>query len=93
MVEKGGGVGRQEPTQPQYTEGQMGHEGLWQDQKPLVVGDVAEPATLPGGRPPDPAVPIAALERGGSKTQKGHSSGAGEGDIFEGLPDQTAIPH
>ena len=68
----------------------MGRAGTWQDQKSLVVGDVAETAELLRGSPPDPAVPVAALERGGSPPQKGHPFGAGEGDVFERLPDQTA---
>ena len=67
----------------------MGRAGSWQDQKSLVVGDVAETAELLRGSPPDPAVPVAALERSGSPPQKGHPFGAGEGDVFKGLPDQT----
>ena len=60
----------------------MGRAGGRQDQKSLVVGDVTETAELLRGRPPDPAVPVAALERSGSPPLKG--------DVFEGHPDQTA---
>ena len=90
MVELTHPVGGETPQAEAQNPGcEMGRAGFWQDQKSLVVGDVAETAELLRGSPPDPAVPVAALERGGSPPQKGHPFGAGEGDVFEGLPDQT----
>ena len=68
----------------------MGNANGGQDQKPLVVGNVAETAELFRGSPPDEAVPGAALECGGSPAQKGHPFGDGEGDVFESFSDQTA---
>lgn len=91
MVELTPPVGGETPqAEAQNPGGEMGRAGFWQDQKSLVVGDVAETAELLRGSPSDPAVPVAALERGGSPPQKGHPFGAGEGDVFEGFPDQTA---
>ena len=57
--------GKTAQRQSQNPGGQMGRAGGGPDQKSLVVGDVTETAELLRGRPPDPAVPVAALERSG----------------------------